>query len=220
MKIMVIGDNESRCAELQEQLERAGMTSTACRIARALSAARQEKYDAIIVDFSTVNSESQQIVKSLRAIGLMTPLLCIGRDNAESIETVYQAGADEYIASQLAEVELVARIKNVSRRPKALSGLKVSLGNATVDSRLRMIFCGERNMQLSELECLIISYLFANSKQTYTAEQLFEKLWTEKEGSSQATVRVHINSLRKKLFEIGAGNIIRTVRGRGYMAYA
>lgn len=173
----------------------------------------------LIVVLSWNQVDVQRTVLTLRALGIVTPVICLGPQSATVKEVALVSGADEYLGWPVESAELEARIRNLLKRVSHLHLSALSVGSTSVDSRLRVVSYDGRSKQLSEFECRILAFLMANSKHTFTASDLFNSLWSSKENSSEATIRVHINSLRKKLDEIGAKFFIRTVRGKGYMVY-
>ena len=216
MKVLLIAEI-SQFTLISKLFERLDWQVELCLAGSALARSRGADIDLILIGHCA-NLDSNTVLKSIRALGVMIPILVIGEQLIDKKVEALESGADEYVSNPAASDELIARIKNLMQKPKTMTDSKITLDATTVDHRIRLLRKGDRQKRLSEIECLIISFLFANSRKTFTASQIFSKLWLDQDSSSEATVRVHINSLRKKLFEIGAGNLIR-VRGRGYMAF-
>lgn len=219
MKILVIDTCFERRQKLVGFLASSGWNADELSAGRALQRLRRERYDAIIIAADPL-ADALEICRLHRISGGMTPIIFVGgTDNIDDKESAFDAGADDYVSRASDYKELVARVKNQLGRSSSVSNMKLTAGAVELDACLRIVSYKDRSKHLSEMESLILAFLFVAPRQTFTSQQLFEKLWTERDSSSEATVRVHINSLRKKLTEIGAGNLLRTVRGKGYMVF-
>jgi len=56
-----------------------------------------------------------------------------------------------------------------------------------------------------------------NSGRIVSQEELLEHIWDEESNLFTQAIKVHISNIRKKMSDIGAGDLIKTVKGRGYM---
>jgi two-component system OmpR family response regulator len=56
-----------------------------------------------------------------------------------------------------------------------------------------------------------------NAGRVVSQEELLEHVWNEDANLFTQTVKVHIKNIRMKLRDAGAGDLISTVKGRGYI---
>jgi DNA-binding response OmpR family regulator len=219
VNILIIDGCKERQERLADRLQKAGWRTDAASAATAIKNLRRQRYDAIVMAADPFD-RALELCRLFRISGGMIPVLFVsGQDDVNHKESAFDAGADDYVCrsdSNLHE-ELVARLRKQFRRSGSMHGMTLVAGSLRLDTRLRTVSLGVKSRHLSEIECLILSYLVANAGESFTADHLFEKLWAEKTTSSQSTVRVHINSLRRKLAEMGASNFLKTNRGQGYM---
>jgi DNA-binding response OmpR family regulator len=103
------------------------------------------------------------------------------------------------------------------RRPAHLSAESLLINGVQLDPKGKRLIAVEKTVQLSSTEFAIIEFLFKNAGTFYTAGQLFEALWPTETESTSEVVRVHIKVLRRKLELLGLDDVIKTVRGAGYI---
>lgn len=217
MELLIVTEDENRFSNLAKQLFLPGWSIDACKSREAIARIRNSRFKAVLIEASKSESSMVGMIRTLRAIGVMLPIVVLGTDSSEEKCSVFEAGADEYVCAPVCQYEFLARMNNLLQKTANFSTSDTIVGETTIDFRLRIVRRGEKSRQLSESESLLLSFLAANPKKAFTAAELFDRLWTEKKNSSLATIRVHINSLRKKLMAVGATYLIRTVQGRGYM---
>jgi DNA-binding response OmpR family regulator len=75
-------------------------------------------------------------------------------------------------------------------------------------------------MELSYLERRILEFFLSHPDRYFSAADVFAAVWTAGNKSSPKTVKVHINSIRRKLAACAAEDLISTVRGAGYILRA
>jgi DNA-binding response OmpR family regulator len=56
-----------------------------------------------------------------------------------------------------------------------------------------------------------------NPNRILTREQIFDRVWGFESEAAATAVDVYVHHLRKKLAACGAGELLRTVRGIGYL---
>ena len=222
MRILFIDDDMIRSRKIVAQLDPTWSSVELSTVERAMELLhrQQDSYELIAIAHDRNSSRSLSICSFLRSSGCMPPVVFYGEKlQIAELERVYESGADDYVIYPFNHLEFQTRIDAFAQRSKSMMNFEMTVGVVTLNPHLRVISCGLRTSKLSEIESTILSFLIAYFRQSFTAAELFHRLWNDKSESSIATVRVHINSLRKKLSEIGASNFIRTVRGKGYMVY-
>lgn len=148
-----------------------------------------------------------------------------------------EAGADDCVAASCAPREIVARIRAISRRrqiavdpeqPSPLSlpsplpssdGDSISFSGWALDRAQRRLARGsEPGSSLPAAEFAILDVLLGRPRRVVSRELLLEMTApaTVPETRNLRAVDIQVSRLRKR-FAIGGMEIIRTVRGRGYM---
>ncbi len=86
-----------------------------------------------------------------------------------------------------------------------------------LDPTTRVAWQGNRRLELTCKEFGILEYLLRHQGEIVSQEMLLEHVWDMQANPLTNTVRVHINSLRRKLEDIAeTPRYIETIVGQGY----
>jgi len=186
--------------------------------ADALQLLKGFKFDLIILDWNLPDTTGIQICQEFRADGGQTPIMFLtGRNTYPEKELGFNSGGDEYMTKPFDNRELLARARAMLRRPTMQTAENLSIRGVQLDPRGKKVLAGDQTLQLSTTEFSIIEHLFKNAGTFYTANQLFEELWPVDTDTDSGIVRVYVKLLRRKLELFGHADLIKTVRGAGYV---
>jgi two-component system OmpR family response regulator len=90
-------------------------------------------------------------------------------------------------------------------------------GDLKIDTLSHRAFVGDKEVVLRPKEYAILVYLLRNRGRVLSRTQILENVWGYDFNPNTNIVDVHIKSLREKLDESNMPNLIRSVRGVGYM---
>jgi two-component system OmpR family response regulator len=130
--------------------------------------------------------------------------------------TGLDSGADDYMTKPFSFEEFLARVRALLRR-KQDKITELSYGDLKVDALAHRVFVRSSEVQLRPKEYAILSYLLRNRGRVLSRTQILENVWGYDFNPNTNIVDVHIKSLREKLDEASMPNLIRSVRGVGYM---
>lgn len=219
MRILLVED-EARLAEALEQiLKRQGYSVDVTgdgAIGRDM--AETGIYGVIILDRMLPNMEGVDILKSLRASGLKTPVIFLtARDSVSNRVEGLDAGADDYLVKPFAKDELLARVRALARRSENLQESDVvSVASLSLDVRACEVSAGADSIRLSATEAQLLEILMRNRGQVLTKEQILDRIWGFDKEVDVKNVELYIFYLRKKIPFDKSGAEIQTVRGVGY----
>lgn len=171
--------------------------------------------DLIILDLGLPDQDGLQVLKSLRGQGHTIPVIVLtARDGVAHTVAGLEGGADDYVTKPFSFEELLARIRVQLRNqtPRNSPETSLQVGNLTLDLLTRQVWVGDRAIELSAREFLLVEFFLRHPMQVLTREQILDRIWGYDYDPGTNIVNVYIGHLRKKLGD----NSIETVRGVGY----
>ena len=157
------------------------------------------------------------VLRELRRDGGTTPVLIVtARDSvAERVEGL-ERGADDYLVKPFAFAELLARLR--ARAAASGAALRAAAaGPLELDPVHRRASVGGRRVELTRTEFDLLLCMLERRGEVLTRRHLLELVWGYRFDPGTNVVEVHLARLRRKLEGAGAGELIRTVRGVGYV---
>ena len=123
-------------------------------------------------------------------------------------------GADDYIAKPFGIMELISRVKALTRRLANDRPQALTIDELTLDDERHIVTSNGKECLLTFKEYELLKYLMLNRGIVLSRDRLMDVVWgTDYEGGSR-TVDMHVKTLRQKLGDSGAH--IKTVRSVGY----
>jgi two-component system cell cycle response regulator CtrA len=154
----------------------------------------------------------------MRSSRVETPVLILsGLTRPQAKVKGFGMGADDYITKPFDKAELVARIQAVIRRSKGYSQPLLKIGNLQLNLDSRDVLVDGNQVHLTGKEYAILELLVLRKGMVLTKEAFLNHLYGGIDEPEMKIIDVFICKLRKKLAQAGAGNLIGTVWGRGYM---
>ena len=174
--------------------------------------------DAIILDVLMPNVDGLEVCRRLRALGDRTPVLMLtARDAVHDRVAGLDAGADDYLVKPFALEELLARVRALLRRTSGNGGASIlRFTDLTLDERTYEVRRGNRPIELTRTEFLLLELFLRNPRQVLTRSIIFERVWGYDFGPSSNSLEVYVGYLRRKTEADGEPRLIHTVRGVGY----
>lgn len=179
----------------------------------------------ILLDLMLPGIDGYQVCREVRAESKIPIIMLSAKGEVFDKVLGLELGADDYMEKPFDSKELVARVKAVLRRYKAVKeekpveapkstqtieypDLRVSLTDYSV------VYKGESvNMPPKELE--LIFFLASSPNQVFTREQLLDRIWGYDYPGDTRTVDVHIKRIREKISDHEKWRL-ETVWGVGY----
>jgi DNA-binding response OmpR family regulator len=220
--ILVVEDEKEIRDLLAHYLRKEGFTSIlAADGETGIARARKEKPDLVLLDILLPKSDGLEVLRAIRADeGIArTPVVMLTAKGDETDRVIgLELGADDYIPKPFSPREVVARIKAILRRSRAVSaepsrasftyhGLRMDVGRHEVSYQGKPV-------SLTSKEFRILQALLSASGRVLSREAILAKVWGEDTHVIDRTVDVHIAKLRQKIpFLVKS---IETVKDVGY----
>jgi DNA-binding response OmpR family regulator len=187
----------------------------------ALQAALTGAFDAIVLDIILPGLSGYRVLERLRAAGVDTPVLLLSAKDGEFDQADgLDLGADGYLVKPFAFVVLVAQLKALLRRRDAVlgrTGQRVRLGALVVDPVARAVSWDGAAVELSPREFALLHALASRPDTAVSKDDLLRLVWGDEQAATRNVVEVYVGYVRRKLDAVGAGHVLRTVRGYGYL---
>ena len=186
-----------------------------------LATARRERFDVLIVDVMMPGVDGLGVCRVLRADGDTTPMLMLTA-RVETADRVagLDAGADDYLPKPFELDELLARLRALRRRgplePGEAARRSIRLGELSVDPAARRVWWADTEVVLSKTEFDLLEFLVRNEGLVLDHATVYGRVWGPDAGVDAKNLASYIGYLRRKLADVGAPDLIHTVRGVGY----
>jgi two-component system OmpR family response regulator len=220
LKILLLEDDPQTSAFINNGLRAAGHVVDACATGRdAIFQATDGVYDVLIIDRMVPTVDGLAALKALRITGVDTPALFLSAmDGVEDRVEGLEAGADDYLVKPFSMSELLARIAALARRPHLAQELtKIRVGDLELDLLKRKAARAGRQIELQAQEFKLLEYLMRHAGQVVTRTMLLENIWSFHFDPQTNIIEGHLSRLRAKIDRGFDSDMIRTVRGAGYM---
>lgn len=215
MKLLLVEDESKLVESLSHLLRKNGfVVDTALDGQTGLEMACTGVYDIIVLDRMLPYQDGVSLLKEFRSLGHDTPVIFLtAKDSPEDRAEGLDAGADDYLVKPFYSVELLARLKALTRRQSKTLSENVLAADDLVLNPLRcQVVKGSEVIQLTLKESQLLELLIRNYGRVVTKEQIIQKVWGYFSEAEFTTVNLYIHYLRKKL---NLSNL-KTVWGVGY----
>ncbi len=178
-----------------------------------LALAMEPHYDVIVLDIMLPKLSGLEILQSIRRRRVKTPVIMLSAlsDVDDKIKGL-DCGADDYLAKPFKTVELIARLKALTRRPALSDANNIEYQDLSLDTNNHTL----NNVELTDKEYNITEMLFKNPDSVVTKQQILAHVWGAETAFEENYVEVYISYLRKKLKSLNTKVEIKTIRNLGY----
>jgi two-component system, OmpR family, response regulator len=219
-KILVVEDDEGIVGFLKRGLEAEGfVVDVAADGEQALQLCRDLDYTLIVLDVMLPVVDGIEVCRSLRRQMKQSLILMLtARDSVQDKIEGLRSGADDYLTKPFAIDELLARIHALLRRaPYSEPPRALAVGDLVLDPATRRARRGDREIELTAKEFVLLHYLMANPGTALSRSRILSNVWEHSSDTYTNIVDVYIRYLRNKIDTDNEKQLIRTVRSVGYM---
>lgn len=214
MRVLVVEDEAALREDLAEALAAGGfVVETASDGEEAWFLGDTETFDAVVLDLGLPIRDGLTVLKLWRSAGNRMPVIVLSARGGwmERVEGI-DAGADDYMAKPFEMVELVSRVRALTRRAAGQATPLLTVGRVVVDARTMQVSVDGRALDLSALEYRLLHYLALHADRVTSPGDLAEHVYGGAEGRDPNALEALITRLRRKT----GPDVVETRRGFGY----
>lgn len=185
----------------------------------ALRAALTGAFDVVLLDIMLPGLSGYRVLERLRSEGVHTPVLLVSAKDGEVDQADgLDLGADGYLVKPFSFRVLVAQVRALLRRSTAeATRTTLRIGELDVERAKRQVRWAGAPVPLSPREFAVLDVLVGRAGAVVTKDELLRAVWGDEQAATRNAVEVYVGYLRRKLEAVGAGDVLRTVRGHGYL---
>ncbi|MGO2908895.1 MAG: response regulator transcription factor [Leuconostoc citreum] len=223
-KILVVDDEIAISMLLKYNLEENGYEVTVASDGQtAYDLAKQESFDAILLDLMLPVIDGMTLLKNLRQDKVSTPVILVTAKGDE-FDRVFglELGADDYITKPFSPREVVARVKAVLRRSQVdhqvlAESDVIKVQNVVIDDNKKVVTRDNQILTLTPREYELLLYFAHRIGRVIDRETILTAVWGYEFTGESRMVDMHISNLREKIeTNPKSPQLLKTVRGFGY----
>lgn len=217
MHILIVEDEKGIIDFLKQGLEEEGFTiSTALNGNDGLEKALTLPIDLVLLDWMMPKMTGIEVCKAIREHKATPIIFLTAKDTVQETIEGLKAGANDYIKKPFSFDELLERIKIHFRTNNEIQIF--TLGNITLDKSKFKVLVDQTEVSLTQREFELLAYLIQNKGSVCTRNKIIEDVWDIHFEYDTGVIDVFMNAIRKKLNLTKDQDLIKTIRGIGYIA--
>lgn len=223
MKVLIVEDQPRTSQELLSGLVDSGIEGRVVASGEAaLSALDEERFDAMVVDVMLPAMSGLELVKRLRDLGRGIPAVFLSaKADLQDRLLGLEVGGDDYLAKPYSILEVVARLRTITRRSSAQPEMQTRVvADLVWDPNSRRITRGGERIDLTPKEYAIMTLLLEHPGEVLARSQMVQAVWGMHCQVDPNAVDVQILRLRRKVDGPYSLKLIHTLRGVGLVLEA
>jgi len=176
------------------------------------------KPSVILLDLGLPDIDGLDVLKRLREWSEVPVLILSVRDDEQGKVAALDAGADDYVTKPFSSPELLARLRAVQRKTRAVEEISVfKHGDLVVDLTAHVVTRGDKELKLTATEYALLRLFVKHPGRVLTHRHILREIWGPKSEEHRQYLRVYVTHLRQKIEpDPAAPTLIKTEPGIGY----
>ncbi len=222
IKVLVADDDKEIASFIKTKFEENNIETTIAHDGKeALFLINTNECDVIVIDWMMPYLDGISLLKILRKQNVITPIIILSAlDSTENKITGLSAGSDDYLTKPFAIEELMIRLNILYNRTKQLSQPtthQITCGDIVLDELAHEVRRNDILIPLQQREYKVLLLLLKHKNEVISKNMILKEVWDYDFDPQTNVVEVHISRLRNKLTENGGEDVIKTMRGFGYV---
>ena len=222
-KIMIVDDDNNIAELIELYLIKECFETLICNDGEtALAEFDSYEPNLVLLDLMLPGMDGYQVCREIRSKSAIPIIMLSAKGEVFDKVLGLELGADDYMEKPFDSKELVARVKAVLRRYKAVPEAEtentdkcVEYPDLTVNLTNYSVIYNGKSVDMPPKELELLYFLAASPNHVFTREQLLDQIWGYEYVGDTRTVDVHIKRLREKISDHDKWKI-STIWGIGY----
>lgn len=218
MKILLVEDDLEQLEPMQAVLSELGYLVDGIEDGQTAQWLMSHKeYDLLILDWMLPKISGLDLCRQYRNTGKTAPVLILtAKDTINDKVMGLDAGADDYLVKPANIIELMARVRALSRRSPLWQGDTLVVADLNLHMNTLTVERKAVTVELSAREFQLLEYFLRHPQQVLTRNQIEEYLWEWGDEPESNAVTAAVRRLRQRLNSVEAADWIETLYGMGY----
>ena len=214
-KILIIDDDVSIGNMIETALLKAGHEARrAYSGTEALLFLERERPDLILLDLMLPGLSGEKLLPKVRELPVIVVSAKVGIDDKVNM---LLGGAVDYLTKPFELKELLARIEVQLRKKESREETDLlTAGELTMRLVSREVTLENQPVHLTKTEYAILKILLKNPGQAIAKSVLLDRISEDTLDCTEASLKMHVSNLRKKLREVDGKEHIESVWGIGF----
>ena len=216
-KLAIIDDDLEILALLDEYLAKNGFEVEGFSDGEAFLGRDETEFSLLILDIGLPGIDGLEICRRLRQkSSIPIIMLTAASDDLDRILGL-ELGADDYLGKPFNPRELLARIKALLRRTHTDSEEDSSVDKIEINYAGRKASIAGKELELTGAEFDLLCVFHKNIGTVLSRNEIGELLHGRRVDPLDRSIDTNVSRLRQKLSDHFEGEIIQSVRGKGYV---
>ncbi len=203
-RVLLVDDDQGLRQSLAEQfrLHEEFVTAEAGTGAAAIELARQQRFDAVLLDVGLPDMDGREVCRLLRRNGVAAPIIMLTAADGEA-DTILglESGANDYVTKPFRLGVLLARLRTQLRQHEGTEAAVFAIGPYTFRPSAKLLVdeAARKKVRLTEKEAAILKYLYRAGDRAVGRDTLLGEVWGYNAAVTTHTLETHIYRLRQKV---------------------
>ena len=182
--------------------------------------ALNKEFNLVILDVILPGQSGLEVLRAVRAHDQELPILMLTALGTTQDKLLgFDGGADDYLVKPFDFVELLARVRALTRRRdrRAAKSNQLILADLALDTAAKTVARAGQPIKLTAREFNLLELLLRHQGRVLNRAEIAEHTWEASFDAGSNVIDVYVNYLRNKVDKGFAKKLIHTVVGMGYV---